>query len=154
MSEFYVRITPYNKKQGALAMRIGLGGRVFEAGQWYTMAGSWAGKMSKLTQEGGAPVFEIMDKDAFEATSRAEMLALMRAQGIAGLATQGAVPSMPVAKTHKDGPKESAFSGMSEDVKEVEMVEPPPPPVTAAPEPEDVPETSVADRSDDDWEDD
>lgn len=149
MAKKYVRITPRDKRSGALAERVTVGGRVFEAGQWYTLSEKWCDKIAGLRQDGGAPYFQIMSEEQFRATAQAETLALMRAQGIAGLAAQGAIPSMPMAHTHKSGPKESAFAGLEDESEEVSMAEPVQP-VAPAPDPAAplVSEPIVADRDD------
>jgi hypothetical protein len=158
----YVRITPYDKRAGALAERVTLGGRVFEAGQWYTLNDAWCKKIAPLKQDAGAPYFQIMDEATFHLTAQQETLAAMRAQGISGLAAHGAIPGMPTVQKQKTGPKESSFAGMDKEADEVSLVEQPSAPIAPPPEPEVEPLPEVAERTgnppadedDDGWPDD
>ena len=158
----YVRVTPYDKRKGALAARVTLGGRVFEAGQWYTLSPTWCQKIAPLRQESGAPYFEIMSAAVFAQTAQAETLAMMRAQGIAGLASHGAIPGMPTPRAQNTGPKTSAFAGMDAESTEVSLAEGATGVVVASsPEPEielprvaervDDPAPDAADDDSDEW---
>jgi len=123
-ADLYVRLAPYNKRLGQLARRCTLGGRTFVAGEWYTLPADWAKRLNSIRQDSGAPMFEVMDGEEFNATARREMAAAMTAAGLSGLAAQGAA-EFPTVTKQKEGPKESAFAGLDKAVGEVNMGGPP-----------------------------
>lgn len=118
MSQKYIRVQPYNQKTGALCMRYTIGGRTFQAGEWYTVAADVADTLVDLEQESGAPVFQVLDEAGFRKVAQKELSAAMLAAGLAGLAVDQPI-EMPVPKTPKAGAVKSKFEGMSEAVSEV-----------------------------------
>lgn len=124
MTTQYVRIVPYNKKEGALAARVCVGGKLFISGKWYRMPAEQAAKLLPLRQSTGAPYFQVLDAERFEETSRRELAAAMTAAGLDGLAMQGAQEAPRPAPPPSAGPRKGAFDGLEKSVSDVDLSQP------------------------------
>jgi len=122
----FVRVTPYDKRQKALARRVVVGGKLFIAGKWYKMPEASAAQLTPLKQSSGAPYFDVVSEERFREVSRRELAAAMTAAGLSGLAMQGVEPA-PVAPEPKVAARKSAFDGMEKATTEVDLTKPVPP---------------------------
>jgi hypothetical protein len=137
----YVRVTPYNKRSGALASRVVVGGKLFQSGKWYRMPEAQAAQIAPLKQGTGAPYFEICSEEQFNETARRELAAAMAAAGLTGLAMGGAQELPKAVPAPTTGPRKSGFAGLEKKVAEVDPTQPlpaeePEAPAEAAPPPD------------------
>lgn len=87
MPTYYVRLTPYDKKAGALCRRLTAGGMLFREGNWYEMNPAQAEKLRPLMQPTRAPYFEIVTGEAqWREIVRRELAAAMGGPQAAALA--------------------------------------------------------------------
>jgi hypothetical protein len=118
--ELYVRVAPYDKKTGALAKRVVIGGKLFQSGNWYVIPQAQVEALLALRQSSGAPYFQACTQRQFEETARRELAAAMAAAGVSGMAMQGLTLPQPKAAP-KNGPRKSAFEGLANSVGDVDM---------------------------------
>lgn len=123
MADKYVRLSPYNKKTGALARRFTIGSRTFVGGEWYVLPQSWCDKLVDLNQESGAPFFQILDEAGFRKVTQKEMVAAMTAAGLQGLALNAPI-DLPKVKAPKAGPSPSKFDGLAKESAQVDLASP------------------------------
>jgi len=114
----YVRVKPYNLRQGALANRVTVGGKLFEAGNWYRVKESAAGMLADLVQATGVPFFDVLTEAEHIAAFQRDMRAAMTAAGFQGLSLPESVQGAPV-KTHRTGPVKGAYDGLATQVVDV-----------------------------------
>lgn len=116
----YVRITPPGSHPKAKCRRYTLGGRLFEAGNWYSLSARVADTLREIEQYPGVKVFQIYDEDGFNQIAQHELVLAARAAGFEGLA-QFPAQAAPNVRKPKEGPVESRFSGLDKASTEVDM---------------------------------
>jgi len=114
----YVRVTPYNKATGALAMRVAVDGKVFVSGNWYTVSAEVGAKLRKMKQDSGAPYFEVMDKASYKEAARSDLAAIATAAGLKGFALRETEIREP-APVDKKARTQSEYAGIGKQVKDV-----------------------------------
>jgi len=115
----YVRVKPYNLRQGALANRVTVGGKMFEAGNWYRVAEDAAIKLAELAQATGVPFFDVLTETEYKTVFQKDMRAAMAAAGFQGLSLPEGITNAHV-KTHRTGPSKSEFDGLAAQVEDVD----------------------------------
>lgn len=116
----YVRVKPYNKHTGCLAMRVNIDGKLFESGNWYVVPAEVAKKLSKMFQKTGAPFFEVCSYDEFREASQRDLAAMALAAGLKGLAL--APQQLPQPRAHVDKKeKKSELAGIGKQIKDVDL---------------------------------
>jgi hypothetical protein len=120
MSHF-VRLTPYNKQEGALCRRYTLGGRTFLENKWYRLDPNWSKLIKPLKQGSGCPFFEIIEGEAEWRDVVRKELAIKMAGPEAAQIAQLLANEAPLAKEPKEGTIKSKFDGMA--MGEVSQVE-------------------------------
>jgi hypothetical protein len=117
----YLRVTPYNKNTGSLVQRVNIDGKLFKAGNWYTVPTDVAAQLSKMRQKTGAPMFQICTTQEYRETARHELAAMAAAAGLKGLALQA--QQMPEPKKVDDAPRKSNLAGLGKQVIDVDPAE-------------------------------
>lgn len=127
----YVRLQPYDKRRGFECMRHTIGGRTFEAPNWYVMDPGPAALLGEQHQGNGtedAPLlFEVCTRGEYDRAIRRDMRRSMADLAGGSLADDDAQLPAPL-EPPKSGPSVDRFAGMFDTAKPVE-----PPKTTAAP---------------------
>lgn len=118
----YVRLQPYDKRKGHECLRHTIGGRTFEAPNWYVMDPGPAALLADRRQgnesEEAPLLFQVCTRAEYEREVQRDMRRGLAEVAGGGLADADA-PLPPALSPPKSGPSEDKFKGMFDDAKDV-----------------------------------
>jgi len=115
MATHRIRLTPFNKRSGALARRLTIGGQLFEADRWYEVSPAVCEKLRPLLQDSGTPFFQIVTEEKeWQDIVRRELAERVGGPGAAALAAMVTSPAPePSAPPKREGEvRKSRFDGI------------------------------------------